>query len=287
MPWQMPRSTPARPRWAALSLAAVLACGLTAAVRPAAAAERFITLASTTSTQNSGLFDWLLPKFTARTGIQVHVVAVGTGQAFRLGERGDADVLLVHDRQGELKFVAEGHGVERRDVMYNDFVIVGPGDDPAGVAGGQDAVAALARIAGQRAPFASRADDSGTHRAELKLWAAAGVDPRPSSGTWYKETGSGMGATLNTAAAMGAYALTDRGSWANFKNRRGLKIVIQGDARLFNPYGVMLVNPAKFAHVKREDGMAFIRWITAAEGQQAVRDYQIGGEHLFFPNYKE
>ncbi len=261
--------------------AAILALALCAA---AGAEDRFFTLASTTSTENSGLFDHILPKFTERTGIAVRVVAVGTGAALRLGENGDADVVLVHDRVAEERFVAQGHGVVRHPVMYNDFVIVGPAADPAGVRGFRDATAALRAIAHIAAPFVSRGDDSGTHKAELRLWTAADVDPRVGSGRWYLETGSGMGATLNTAQAIGAYALTDRGTWLSFGNRGDLAVVVEGDERLFNPYGVILVNPARHPHVKAREGRAFIAWLTSPEGQQAIAEFAIGGERLFIPD---
>jgi tungstate transport system substrate-binding protein len=260
---------------------------LLSVMAPAARAEErpFITVASTTSTQDSGLFDDLLPAFTRKTGIEVHVVAVGTGQAMMIGERGDADVLLVHDKPSELKFVAAGYGVGRREVMYNDFILVGPRTDPAGVAGGKDIVAAFKKIAASKAAFASRADDSGTDKAEKRLWQEAGIAVKEASGGWYKETGSGMGPTLNTAAAMGAYALADRGTWLNFKNRRELGIVGEGDRRLFNQYGVILVNPAKYPHVKAALGQEFINWLTSPEGQQSIAGYRINGEQLFFPDY--
>jgi tungstate transport system substrate-binding protein len=245
---------------------------------------RFITLASTTSTRNSGLLDAILPVFTEKTGIVVRVVAVGTGQALRLARRGDADVLLVHDRASEEAFVAEGFGVERYGVMHNDFVVVGPSADPAEIAGGRDASAALARIAASGAPFASRGDDSGTHKGEMRLWRAAGVDPTGASGGWYRETGSGMGATLNTAAAMDAYTLSDRGTWLSFRNRRGLAILVEGDPRLFNPYGVILVNPERHPHVKAALGQTFIDWLLSAEGQGAIADFRIDGQTLFFPD---
>ena len=249
----------------------------------AQAQERFITVASTTSTEQSGLFDHLLPKFTEKTGIEVRVVAQGTGQALKTGESGDADVVFVHDPVAEQAFVEAGWGVERQPVMYNDFVIVGPRSDPAGIRGSADAAAALTAIKDAAAPFASRGDDSGTHKAELRLWEAAGVDLGAADG-WYRETGSGMGPTLNTASGMNAYALTDRGTWLNFGNRGELEVVVEGDDRLFNPYGVMLVNPEKHPHVKAAEGRAFIDWLTSEEGQQAIADYKIGGEQLFFPN---
>lgn len=254
---------------------------------PAAAADRFITVSSTTSTENSGLFKHLLPLFTAKTGIEVRVVAVGTGQAIKLAEKGDADVLLVHHKPSEEKFVAAGFGVQRYELMYNDYVIVGPKSDPAKIAGSKDAVAAVASIAKSGALFASRGDDSGTHKAELELWQAAGVDVKAAGGTWYRSTGSGMGATLNTASGLGAYALTDRGTWASFKNKGDLAIVVEGDRRLFNQYGVMLVNPAKHPHVKAMDGQAFIDWLIAPEGQQAIAAFKVEGQSLFFPNYRK
>jgi tungstate transport system substrate-binding protein len=242
--------------------------------------QAFITVASTTSTEQSGLFKHLLPIFEKTTGIQVRVVAVGTGQALDMGKRGDADVVFVHDRAAEQKLLAEGWFVNRREVMYNDFFIVGPKSDPAG-ARGKDSVAALARIAKARAPFVSRGDRSGTHAAELRLWKLAGVEPK---GAWYRETGSGMGPALNTASGMNAYALTDRGTWLFFKNRGELAILVEGDERLFNQYGVMLVNPARHPHVKKDMGQAFIDWLASAPGQHAIGDYKLGGEPLFFPN---
>lgn len=247
-------------------------------------ADESFVLASTTSTQQSGLFGHILPLFTAKTGIQVKVVALGTGQALDTGRRGDADVLLVHDRPAEDKFVAEGWGVERRDVMYNDFVLVGPKADPAKVKGAGDAMDAFKRIAASGAPFVSRGDRSGTNAAELRFWKGAGVDPKTSSG--YKEAGSGMGPTLNMSAALGAYTLSDRGTWLNFRNRQNLEIVFSGDRRMFNPYGVMLVNPAKHPHVKKDLGMRFINWITGPDGQAAIAGYRINGEPLFFPDAK-
>ena len=256
-------------------------CALLVAL-PAFAQQRYITVASTTSTEQSGLFRHLLPIFEKRTGIHVRVVALGTGQALDMGKRGDADVVFVHDAAAEKRLVAEGFFVERREVMYNDFIIVGPKSDPAR-AGGRDAVAALMTIAEKKAPFASRGDKSGTHAAELRLWKEAGIDPVQGRGAWYRETGSGMGPTLNTASGMNAYALTDRGTWLSFKNRGELGIVVEGDKRLFNQYGVMLVNPKKHAHVKRADGMAFINWLASAEGQKAIAAYKIDGEQLFFP----
>jgi tungstate transport system substrate-binding protein len=268
----------------------LLAAALAAAAllgRGAEAQERSITLASTTSTEQSGLFGHIVPMFEAATGIDVRVVAVGTGQALDLGRRGDADALLVHDRAGEDRFVAEGFGIDRRDVMHNDFVIVGPKDDPAGVKGMTDASAALAKVAGAKAPFASRGDDSGTHRAELRLWKAAGVDVKGAGGDWYRELGQGMGPTLNAAAGMGAYVLTDRATWANFKNRQGLEVLVQGDPRLFNPYGSILVNPAKHPGVKAELARAWHEWLTGEEGQKAIASYRIGGEQVFFPDARK
>jgi len=249
---------------------------------PAQADERFITLSSTTSTQDSGLFGHILPIFTAASGITVHVVAVGTGQALAIGARGDADALLVHDRVGEDKFVADGFGIDRRDVMYNDFVIVGPGSDPAHIRGLKDARAALKQIAQAAAPFASRGDDSGTNRMELRLWKSAGVQPDPHGG-WYRDLGQGMGATLNIAAAMNAYTLTDRATWANFKNRQGLEILADGDPALFNPYGSILVNPAKWPQVKYSDAKIWHEWLTSKAGLDAITSYRINGEELFFP----
>jgi tungstate transport system substrate-binding protein len=249
---------------------------------PAQADGRFITLSSTTSTQDSGLFGHILPIFTAASGITVHVVAVGTGQALAIGARGDADALLVHDRAGEDKFVADGFGIDRRDVMYNDFVIVGPSGDPAHIRGLKDAREALKRIAESAAPFASRGDDSGTNRMELRLWKSAGIEPDPHSG-WYRDLGQGMGAMLNIAAAMNAYTLTDRATWANFKNRQDLEILTEGDPALFNPYGSILVNPAKWPKVKYQDAKTWHEWLTSKTGLDAITSYRINGEELFFP----
>ena len=253
---------------------------------PAMAQETSILVQSTTSTQNTGLYEYLLPRFTAKTGIGVNVVAVGTGQAIKNAMNGDGDVLLVHDKPAEEKFVAEGYGVERFDLMYNDFIVVGPSSDPAGIAGMKDARAALKKLAGKKSLFASRGDNSGTHSKELALWKAAGVDPAAASGTWYRETGSGMGATLNTAVGMGAYSLTDRGTWISFKNKDNYRIVVEGDPGLFNQYGVILVNPAKFPNVKAKQGKAFIDWLLSAEGQAAIAGFKIEGQQLFFPNAK-
>ncbi len=251
---------------------------------PVNAQEKFITVASTTSTEQSGLFGYLLPIYTKKTGVQVRVVALGTGQALDVGRRGDADVLFVHDKPAEEKFVAEGFGVERREVMYNDFVLIGPKSDPAKVAGGKDIVAAFRKIQAGQAPFVSRGDNSGTHAAELRLWKDAGIDLARARGPWYRETGSGMGPALNTASSMNAYLLADRGTWLSFKNRGELVIAVEGDKRLFNQYGVMLVNPARHSHVKKELGQAFIDWILSGEGQKTIADYKIGGEQLFYPN---
>jgi tungstate transport system substrate-binding protein len=248
------------------------------------AAEKFIILQSTTSTQNSGLFDHLLPNFTKRTGIEVRVVAVGTGQALKNAANGDGDVVLVHSEADENKFVADGWGVKRYPIMYNDFIIVGPAADPAGIARSKEAPAALKKIAEVKAPFASRADESGTHKAELALWKEAGVDPKQASGTWYLETGSGMGATLNTAVGKHAYALTDRGTWLAFTNKSNFKILVEGDNRLFNQYGAILVNPVKYPKVRAKEGQVFIDWLRGQEGQAAIASYRIDGEQVFFPN---
>ncbi len=250
------------------------------------AQERFITVSSTTSTEQSGLFKYLLPLFTAKTGIQVHVVAVGTGQALDIGRRGDADVVFVHAKPQEEKFLAEGHGVKRYDVMYNDFVLIGPKSDPAKVSGTKDIVAAFQKIKAAQAPFVSRGDRSGTHFAELALWKLAGIDIAKDKGPWYRDTGQGMGPALNSAAGMNAYILADRGTWLSFKNRADLVIAVEGDQRLFNQYGVMLVNPEKHPNVKKELGQAFVDWVISPEGQKAIAGYKIGGEQLFFPNAK-
>jgi len=252
----------------------------------AQAQQRFITVASTTSTEQSRLFKHLLPIFAQKSGIQVRVVALGTGQALDMGRRGDADVVFVHAKPLEEKFVAEGFGVQRFEVMYNDFILVGPKSDPARVAGGKDVVAALQRIRKAQSPFASRGDKSGTHFAEVEMWKAAGIDIGKDKGAWYRETGSGMGPTLNTASGMNAYALADRGTWLSFKNRGELVISVAGDRRLFNQYGVMLVNPAKHPHVKKDMAQAFVDWLVSDEGQDAIAAYKIGGEQLFFPNAK-
>ncbi|MFA4968567.1 MAG: extracellular solute-binding protein [Sulfuritalea sp.] len=249
------------------------------------AQERFITVSSTTSTEQSGLFGHMLPIFEKANGIKVRVVALGTGQALDLARRGDADVVFVHDKAAEEKFVAEGFGVKRQEVMYNDFVVIGPKADPAKAAG-KDILEGLRRIEAAKAPFVSRGDKSGTHAAELRYWKAASVDLDKAKGPWYRDTGSGMGPALNTAASMNAYILADRGTWLSFKNRGDLGIIVEGDTKLFNQYGVILVNPAKHAHVKQADGQKFIDWVVSAEGQKAIADYKIGGEQLFFPNAK-
>jgi tungstate transport system substrate-binding protein len=261
----------------------IAAAAMAALAAPPARAQEFITVASTTSTEQSGLFKDLLPAFKRATGIEARVVAVGTGQALDMGRRGDADVVFVHDKVAEDKFVADRYGVKRFPVMYNDFILVGPRSDPAGVKG-KDITAALKKLAAARAPFCSRADKSGTHAAELRYWKAAGID-KP-HGAWYRETGSGMGPTLNTASGMGAYALADRGTWLNFRNRGDLVILVEGDTRLFNQYGVMLVNPAKHPHVKKEAAQKFVGWLVSPEGQGAIAGYRIGGEQVFFPNYR-
>jgi len=264
--------------------AALLLLGALLAAAPTHAETPFITVASTTSTEQSGLFGHLLPAFTKSTGIEVRVVAVGTGQALKIGERGDCDVVFVHDKPSELKFVADGFGVGRREVMYNDFVLIGPSSDPAKVDGGHDIVAALRKIAAAQAPFVSRGDDSGTDKAEKRLWQEAGIDVKLASGTWYRDTGSGMGPTLNTTAAMDGYTLSDRGTWLSFQNRQSLKIVVEGDKRLFNQYGVMLVNPTRHPTVKQELGRRFIDWLVSPDGQATIAGYKINGQQLFFPN---
>jgi len=262
---------------ATLLLAPVVSVGV-------AAQDDFIIVQSTTSTQNSGLFDHILPKFTEKTGIDVRVVAVGTGQALKNARNGDGDVVLVHSKPDEEKFVADGWGMKRHDVMYNDFIIVGPVSDPAGISGLKDADKALKKIAEAEAPFASRGDDSGTHKAELNLWKQAGIDPTKASGDWYLETGSGMGATLNTAVGKHAYTFTDRGTWLSFGNKSDFDVLVEGDPTLFNQYGVILVNPAKHPRVKAKQGQAFVDWLTSAEGQKAIASYRIDGQQLFFPN---
>jgi tungstate transport system substrate-binding protein len=251
-------------------------------ITSAEAQDRFITLSSTTSTQDSGLFGHILPVFGAANGIAVHVVAVGTGQALAMGRHGDADAVLVHDHIGEKEFVADGYGIDRRHVMYNDFIIVGPNTDPAGIRGFNDARKALIQIATAKAPFTSRGDDSGTNRLELRLWKSAAIQPDPHSG-WYRDLGQGMGPTLNSAAAMNAYTLTDRATWANFKNRQSLEILTQGDPALFNSYGSILVNPARWPKVKINDARIWHEWLTSKSDLDAITSYKIDGEEVFFP----
>lgn len=263
-----------------LTAVALLAFGSVAAI----AQDKSIVVASTTSTQDSGLFDHLLPLFKDKTGIEVKVIAQGTGQALDTARRGDADVVFVHAKAQEEKFVEEGFGVKRYEVMYNDFVLIGPKSDPAGVKGTKDITAALDAIRAKQAPFVSRGDKSGTHSAELKLWKEAGIDIDAAKGEWYRDIGQGMGAALNTAGAMNAYVLSDRGTWLSFKNRGDLEVVVEGDKRLFNQYGVMLVNPEKFPTVKAEFGQSFIDWLVSPEGQGAIAEYKIDGQQLFFPN---
>lgn len=263
----------------------LLSVALLAAL-PALAQEKFIVAASTTSTEQSGLFGHILPVFQKKTGIQVRVVALGTGQALDLARRGDADVVFVHARSAEEKFLAEGEGVQRFDVMYNDFVLIGPKSDPAKISGGKDILEGLKRIKTAGAPFVSRGDRSGTHIAELDLWKLAGIDIATEKGPWYRDTGQGMGPALNTASAMNGYILSDRGTWISFKNRGDLAIAVEGDKRLFNQYGVMLVSPAKHPNVKKDLGQAFVDWVISPEGQKAIAEYKIGGEQLFFPNAK-
>ncbi|MGR3542207.1 MAG: substrate-binding domain-containing protein [Hasllibacter sp.] len=260
-----------------IRLLALLLLALPCAAQP-------VILQSTTSTENSGLLDHLLPLFTEATGHEVRVIAVGTGQAIRNAQRGDGDVLLTHDRAAEEAFVAAGHGVARHDVMFNDFVVVGPADDPAGIAGMTQAPPALAAIAAARAPFASRGDDSGTHRAEMRLWAMAGIDPVPASGTWYRELGQGMGAVLNAAVAMDAYALTDRATWAAFGNKRGHAVLLEGDPPLFNPYGVIQVDPARRPGGDAAGAAALVDWLTGPRGQAAIAAFAVDGQPVFFPN---
>ena len=269
-----------------LALAVALALVADPSLAPVRAERPYIVVQSTTSTENSGLFDHILPLFTARIGIEVRVVAVGTGQALKNARNGDGDVLLVHAKADEEAFVAEGHGVERHDLMYNDFVIVGPKSDPAEIRGGRDAVVALDFLAAAAVPFASRGDDSGTHKKELELWDATAIDPRRVSGSWYRETGSGMGTTLNLAVGMKAYTMTDRATWIAFGNKGDFEIMIEGDERLFNQYGVTLVNPERHSSVKAKEGQAFIDWLTGPDGQQAIASYRRDGETLFFPNSK-
>ena len=263
---------------------AVVAVAAAFAMPLARAQDKSIVVASTTSTEQSGLFSHLLPAFEKDTGIKVRVVAVGTGQALDIGRRGDADVVFVHDRAAEDKFMSEGEGVRRYPVMYNDFVLIGPKQDPAKVAGGKDILEVLRKIEVAKAPFVSRGDRSGTHAAELRYWKDAGVDLDKAKGPWYRDTGSGMGPALNTAASMNAYILADRGTWLSFKNRGDLTIVVEGDRRLFNQYGVMLVNPTKHPSVKRDLWQQFVDWLISRKGQETIAAYKIGGEQLFFPN---
>ena len=275
-----------RRRWLLRRMAAALAAMLAAAQPVRAQAPTpppFIVMASTTSTEQSGLFAHLLPLFSAATGTEVRVVALGTGQAQEMGRRGDADLLFVHDQAAEEKFVADGFGLQRLPVMVNDFVLVGPADDPVGVRG-RDIAAALARLAGSGAAFVSRGDRSGTHAAELRFWKAAGVDIAAARPGGYRECGCGMGPALNIAASLGAYLLADRGSWLSFRNRAGLQVLVQGDARLFNQYGVIVVNPARHPHVKRALAQGFVDWVVSPAGQSAIAGYRVGGEQLFFPN---
>jgi tungstate transport system substrate-binding protein len=264
------------------SLLALVAIALLAHV--ALAQEKSIVIASTTSTQDSGLFGHILPSFKAKTGIDVRVIAVGTGQALDTARRGDADVVFVHAKSAEEKFLAEGFGVKRYPVMYNDFILIGPKNDPAGIKGMKDIVTALKTLKDKSATFISRGDKSGTHIAEINLWKLAGVDIAAEKGPWYKEIGQGMGAALNAAAASDAYVLSDRGTWLSFKNKGDLIIAVEGDKRLFNQYGVMLVNPRKYPHVKKELGQQFIDWLISPEGQREIADYKINGEQLFYPN---
>ena len=266
------------------SFAPAILLGTLASLAPAHAQDRSIVVASTTSTEDSGLFGHLLPIFKAKTGIEVKVIAQGTGQALDTARRGDADVVFVHAKSQEEKFIADGFGVKRFDVMYNDFVLIGPKSDPAGIEGTRDIVAGLKAIQAKTAPFVSRGDRSGTHSAELALWKQAGIDIAASKGPWYREIGQGMGPALNTAGAMNGYVLSDRGTWISFKNRGELEIAVEGDKRLFNQYGVMLVNPEKFPSVRREFGQAFVDWLVSAEGQAAIAAYKIDGQQLFFPN---
>jgi tungstate transport system substrate-binding protein len=263
---------------------ALLTAVLCLAAFASAAQDKFITVASTTSTEQSGLFGYVLPIYEQQTGVKVRVVALGTGQALDVGRRGDADVVFVHARAAEEKFLAEGQGVKRYAVMYNDFVLVGPKNDPAKIAGSKDILAALKKLDAAQALFVSRGDRSGTHMAELDLWKATGVDIEKGKRPWYRDTGQGMGPALNTAASMGAYILADRGTWLAFKNRADLTVLVEGDKRLFNQYGVILVNPEKHPNVKKDLGQQFIDWLVSPAGQKAIADYKIGGEQLFYPN---
>lgn len=268
-------------------VASILLMVLLSGAASAVSAQKFITVASTTSTEQSGLFRHILPIFEMKTGIQVRVVALGTGQALDMARRGDADVVFVHAREAEEKFIAEGYGVKRLPVMYNDFVLIGPKQDPARIAGGRDILEALRKVKAAGGPFVSRGDRSGTHIAELALWKTTGIEIEKEKGTWYRDTGQGMGPALNTAAAMNAYLLADRGTWLSFKNRGDLAVLVEGDKRLFNQYGVILVNPEKHRHVKKDMGQAFIEWVVSPDAQKAIADYKIGGQQLFFPNAGE
>lgn len=274
------------PSIALLVAGAVLSLGLTPAPASAASAP-VLTVASTTDMQNSGLYDWLLPKFKAATGITVHVIAVGTGAALDLGKRCDASAVLVHAKAQELKYVADGYGIDRHDLMYNDFVIVGPASDPAHIAGSKTAAAALAKIYHDKAPFLSRGDNSGTNIKELALWKEAHLDPLPASGKWYRETGTGMGPTLNTARAMGGYTLTDRATWISFKNKGDLKVLVQGDPQLVNQYGVMLVNPKRCPDTKVDLARKFEDWLISKPGQDAIGSFRLNGQQLYHPNAKQ
>jgi tungstate transport system substrate-binding protein len=265
------------------NFALIALCCFTLSLSPALSADRSIVVASTTSTQDSGLFGYLLPLFTTKTGVAVKVIAQGTGQALDTGRRGDADVVFVHAKAQEEKFLAEGFGVKRFDVMYNDFVLIGPKADPAGIKG-KDIESALKAIKAREVGFISRGDRSGTHTAELALWKQAGIDIEADKRPWYRAIGQGMGAALNTASALQAYVLSDRGTWISFKNRGDLEILVEGDKRLFNQYGVMLVNPDKHPTVKKDDGQAFVDWLISAEGQAAIAGYNIDGQQLFFPD---
>jgi len=266
-----------------LRLLAITVSAFSLLASPSYAQDKSIVVSSTTSTEQSGLFEFILPIFKMKTGINVKVVAVGTGQALDIGRRGDADVVFVHDKPAEEIFVQEGYSTKHNEVMYNDFVLIGPKSDPAKVGGGKDIQIAFQKVAAAQASFVSRGDKSGTHAAELRYWKSAGITVAPGS-SWYKEIGSGMGPALNTASAMNAYVLADRATWLSFKNRGDLTILVQGDPKLFNQYGVMLVNPARFPHVKKAEGQAFIDWLISKNGQDVIASYQIGGEQLFFPN---
>ena len=281
----MPNKLPDVKSWILVAVVAMVATGTLFSPQISAANDaNSILLQSTTSTANSGLYDAILPRFTARTGITVRVVAVGTGQALKNARNGDADVLLVHAKSAEQKFVAQGYGVHRHDLMYNDFVIVGPDADPAGLSAATDVSDALRRIAAKQSVFVSRGDNSGTHKKELSLWREAGIAATDASGQWYRETGSGMGATLNVAAGMGAYTLTDRGTWISFGNQRGMRIAFEGADALFNQYGVILVNPERHPHIKAAAGRRFIDWLLSPEGQDAIAGFRLRGQQLFFPN---